>query len=154
MGRILTLQRPGLGLTVNLKTIEPGNVFHYTGYEITIQSVGTQAAPFTGLQIDEGGALPVGTIYTITSGAGAGEVWQTTGPNTAVQIVTQSAPPSPSSGGAGGGPAAPDPSQSGAAASITDWFSQSTDVFGTQIPNAAIAVGAAVLVLGIFKRKR
>lgn len=145
-----------LGLSFNAQVIAPGKVFHYSGYEITVQSVGVDASPiFGGLHTDEGAILPLGTIYKITSGAGTGEIWQTTGPNTAVQIVTSSTPPETSPGGAGGGAGDPDPSQFGSApASILDWFSGTTEIFGTEIPNAGLAVGAAVLLLGILKRKR
>lgn len=141
-----------LGLTFNPQIIASGKVFHYSGYEITIQSVGVDAGPiFGGLHTDEGAILPLGTIYTITSGPGSGEVWQTTGPNTAVQIVTQSSAPPPSSssnegGGAGDG-------GSGNAAPAPSWFSESTNVFGTQVPNVALLGIGGILLLGMMKKR-
>lgn len=73
--------------------ISPGQTFHYMGYAITIQTVGSGGSG--GLMTDEGVQLPIGTLYLDSVD---GSTWQATGPNSATQVNSASGPAASTAG--------------------------------------------------------
>jgi len=132
--------------------VSAAQVYHYNDgsntYSIYIVSVGTGGPG--GLQTTEGVQLPIGTVYRITSGAGANEIWQSTGPNSATHRTDLETGAAGSSSGSG------DSSGSGnqtSTAAAPGWLTDPNREVISGVPNWGLVAGAGVGAFLLFKKK-